>query len=72
MSSGCIDAGGMLGCRAVVGMQLLQLQGWSDCRGGVAAGMQGGYRDAEQLQGCRVVTGIGVAAGLQNSCRDAG
>ena len=26
--------------------------------------MQGGYRDAEQLQGCR------VAAGLQKSCRD--
>ena len=32
--------------------------------------MQGGCRDAEWLQGCRVVTGIGVTAGLQKSCRD--
>ena len=32
----------------------------------------GGCRAAEELRGCRMVTGIGVAAGLQKSCGDAG
>ena len=58
MQGGCRDARCLQGCRAVAGMQLLQLQGWGDCRGGAAAGMQNSCRD-------------GVTAGMQGGCIDA-
>ena len=53
-------------------MQLLQLQGWGDCRDGVAAGMQNGCRDAEELQGCNCYScegGVIAEVGWLQGCR---